>query len=89
LLDGGSRRSVVLPRLDPTGNERILRNFGPMPDGENPYGGLIIDESGGSINLFGTTYGGGRWGAVSPPPIVPGQPPEEGWGTVFEMPLEK
>lgn len=57
MLDGGSRRSVVLPRLDPTGNQTILRNFGPMPDGENPYGGLIIDESRGSIHLFGTTYG--------------------------------
>jgi uncharacterized repeat protein (TIGR03803 family) len=46
--------------------ERVLHSFRPTRDGENPVGGLVFDAAG---NLYGTTSGGGAYGA----------------GTVFEL----
>lgn len=50
-------------KIDPTGHETILYAFGALPDGENPYSGLIEGSAG---NLYGTTTVGGtyNWGTV-------------------------
>lgn len=37
--------------------ETVIYNFGALPDGQNPIGGLIFDQTG---NLYGTTAGGGN-----------------------------
>jgi uncharacterized repeat protein (TIGR03803 family) len=51
-------------KLSPVGNgswtETILHNFGKGTDGGAPVGGLIFDSLG---NLYGTTFGGGLYGA--------------------------
>jgi uncharacterized repeat protein (TIGR03803 family) len=58
----------VVFKLAPTGDswtESTLHTFtGPPGDGAYCYAGLIVDEAG--ENLYGTTYGGGRyqWGTV-------------------------
>jgi uncharacterized repeat protein (TIGR03803 family) len=50
----------VVFKLDQTGKETVLHNFGGTPnDGENPQAGLIPDSAG---NGYGTTYGGGASG---------------------------
>src|SRR5215471_5404108 len=36
--------------------EKVLHNFGDLPDGVAPYAGLIFDSAG---NLYGTSQGGG------------------------------
>jgi uncharacterized repeat protein (TIGR03803 family) len=41
------------------GQEKVLHSFGNGTDGENPYGGLIMDAAG---NLYGTTQQGGIYG---------------------------
>ena len=53
------------------GQFSILYNFQGMPDGQNPNGPLVLDESG---NLLGTTYQGGTFSGN-----------REGLGTVFEL----
>ncbi len=46
--------------ISPGGNgswsETVIHNFGNGSDGQNPYGGLVLDAAG---NLYGTTYWGG------------------------------
>jgi hypothetical protein len=37
--------------------ETVIYNFGVLPDGQNPIGGLIFDHAG---NLYGTTSAGGN-----------------------------
>lgn len=37
----------------------VIYSFGPQPDGENPWAGLVQDASG---NFYGTTTGGGAYG---------------------------
>ena len=51
--------------------ESILWSFGNGNDGQNPFAGLIMDDSG---NLYGTTAGGGAYGKS-----------QGGDGTVFKL----
>jgi len=54
-------------KVAPDGKETVLHSFNADGvDGVNPYGGLIFDKAG---NLYGTTYGGGKFG----------------YGTVFKL----
>jgi uncharacterized repeat protein (TIGR03803 family) len=49
----------LMPNRDGTWTESVLHNFCSLTDcadGQQPYGGLIFDQSG---NLYGTTYYGG------------------------------
>jgi uncharacterized repeat protein (TIGR03803 family) len=46
----------VVFKLDPAGNETVLRSFTGGTDGGFPYAGLILDAAG---NLYGTTNQGG------------------------------
>ena len=58
--DGGLVAGIVF-RLDPSGKETILHQFGLQAgDGEGPAGGVAFDGAG---NLFGTTSGGGLFNA--------------------------
>jgi uncharacterized repeat protein (TIGR03803 family) len=59
---GGAHNFGTIFKLDASGNEKVLHNFGEEGDGVHPSG-LIIDSSG---NLYGTTYQRGKYnyGAV-------------------------
>jgi uncharacterized repeat protein (TIGR03803 family) len=58
-------------KVDPSGTETVLHNFGDgSTDGRTPYAGLVRDKAG---NLYGTTYEGGGIGCV------------DGCGTVFKL----
>jgi uncharacterized repeat protein (TIGR03803 family) len=46
-------------KLDPSGKLTLLHSFAGTPDGEDPYGGLVLDTAG---NLYGTTRYGGKAG---------------------------
>ena len=54
--EGGNYFLGILFKLDPSGNETVLHNFGGGFDGQNPYGGVILDKRG---NLYGVTTLGG------------------------------
>lgn len=58
---GGTFGSGTVFRLDPSGVETVLYNFGewPSPDGYQPTSELIKDAQG---SLYGTTYKGGKFG---------------------------
>jgi uncharacterized repeat protein (TIGR03803 family) len=43
-------------KITPTGALTTLHSFGPLPDGSEPYGGLVQTADG---NFFGTTFAGG------------------------------
>jgi uncharacterized repeat protein (TIGR03803 family) len=45
-------------KVDTNGNETVLYSFGGVPDGAEPFAGLIRDEAG---NLYGTTLYGGAY----------------------------
>ena len=47
-------------KVSPAGAETVLHTFGRGADGQFPLGGLIADSS---ANLYGTTKGGGAYGA--------------------------
>ncbi len=56
---GGNNDEGVIYELSPSGNgwhQSVLYSFGDLPDGREPYGGLIFDNEG---NLWGTTAFGG------------------------------
>src|SRR5260221_980806 len=56
---GGLNGKGTVFQLTPsvgTWTETVLYNFAGGPDGDDPIGGLAIDEGG---NLYGTTAGGG------------------------------
>jgi uncharacterized repeat protein (TIGR03803 family) len=60
---GGRDRSGTVYRLAQSGGgwtESIIYNFANDGDGRNPVGGLILDSAG---ILYGTTPGGGQYGA--------------------------
>jgi uncharacterized repeat protein (TIGR03803 family) len=57
---GGASGVGVVFKVDTTGTETVLYNFTGKLDGANPYASLIRDSAG---NLYGTTFGGGGWGA--------------------------
>jgi len=52
---GGTVLWGVVFKMDGAGNEMVLHNFAPKPDGGSPLGRLLL--SGGS--LYGTTFAGG------------------------------
>lgn len=57
-------------KVDTKGTETVLHEFGGLPDGASPLGGVFRDKNG---NLFGTTIAGG------------GGPCWGGCGTVFKV----
>ncbi len=57
---GGASGMGVVFKVDTTGTETVLYSFTGKLDGANPYASLIQDSAG---NLYGTTFGGGGWGA--------------------------
>jgi len=61
---GGAYGLGTVFKVDPTGTETVVYNFGTNnPDGINPFGGSLIRDSGG--NLYGTTpYDLSQWGTV-------------------------
>jgi uncharacterized repeat protein (TIGR03803 family) len=60
----GSEGTVfeLVPRSSGAWAEKILYNFGSLPDGENPGGGLVFDTAG---NLYGYTSLGGSQASAS------------------------
>jgi uncharacterized repeat protein (TIGR03803 family) len=57
---GGSPGLGTIFKLTPKGVQTVLHNFTGTPDGDSPYGRLLIDAKG---NLYGTTNYGGTAGA--------------------------
>ncbi len=55
--DGGT-----IFKIDPSGNETVLYEFGLGSGGEWPYSGVTFDSAG---NLYGTTSAGGVSGSIS------------------------
>ena len=69
--EGGAKKFGSIYRLSPAAHGswifRTLYSFQGYPvDGQNPYAGLLLDGAG---NLYGTTFGGGKYNG----------------GTVFEL----
>jgi len=73
-FDGGTQGTGTVFKLDTSGNETVLHDFGSVSgDGLNPDGGLIMDAAG---NLYGATARGGGASFCS---LIPG------CGTVFRL----
>jgi uncharacterized repeat protein (TIGR03803 family) len=70
---GGPAGAGSVYRLSPNGHGAfkltVLYDFQGMPDGANPYGGLISDAAG---SLYGTTYFGGATGGGTIFQLTPG-----------------
>jgi len=70
---GGPQGAGAVYELSPTPRGpwkvNVLYDFKGMPDGANPYGGLISDAAG---NLYGTTYFGGQAGMGTVFQLTPG-----------------
>jgi len=70
---GGPQGAGAVYELSPTPrgpwNVTVLYDFKGMPDGANPYGGLISDAAG---NVYGTTYFGGQAGMGTVFQLTPG-----------------
>jgi uncharacterized repeat protein (TIGR03803 family) len=64
---GGTRNFGIIFKLDASGDEKVLHNFGEEGDGVHPSG-LIIGANG---NLYGTTYQGGKYNYGSVFEVVP------------------
>jgi uncharacterized repeat protein (TIGR03803 family) len=59
---GGASNDGVVFKVDTTGTETVLHNFGGIPaDGAVPFAGLFQNAAG---NFFGTTYNGGSTGCL-------------------------
>ena len=71
--NGGNGNGVVfelIPSQNGTWSEQVLYKFsGPPSDGASPSGALIFDGLG---NLYGTTQGGGTYGAGTVFELLPG-----------------
>jgi uncharacterized repeat protein (TIGR03803 family) len=100
---GGSYSDGTVFRLTPSGSawsETTLHSF-QGSDGANPYGGVILDQSGnfygpaafvgphGAGTVYELTQAGGAWSLTVPLPyafsISPGQMPGEGPGPTLAM----
>jgi uncharacterized repeat protein (TIGR03803 family) len=57
---GGTNVAGSVFKITPSGKTTIIHNFGSGIDGARPDAGLVADGSG---NFFGTTSGGGAYGA--------------------------
>jgi uncharacterized repeat protein (TIGR03803 family) len=59
---GGAYDQGVVFKVDTLGNYSVVHSFGKrgVADGSEPYAGLVRDAAG---NLYGTTFGGGKYGA--------------------------
>ena len=53
---GGLHNRGTIFEIDSSGNERVLYSFKGRPDGDSPYGNLVMDGAG---TIFGTTDKGG------------------------------
>jgi uncharacterized repeat protein (TIGR03803 family) len=71
-FDGGANFTGAIFEITSAGAEKIIYSFGPVPDGNDPAGGLVRDSSG---NFFGATISGGTGSCQNGP----------GCGTVFEV----
>ncbi len=71
-LNGGANFTGAIFEITPAGAEKIIYSFGPVPDGNDPAGGLVRDSAG---NFFGATISGGTGSCQNGP----------GCGTVFEV----
>lgn len=81
-LNYGSVFKVAPPKSG-TGqwSETILHSFTykltvPHEDGSTPYGNLIFDEQGA---LYGTSFGGGKWGSGTIFELRPPEPDSQQW----------
>ncbi len=54
---GGTHGIGLVFEVSPSGTETVLHNFGDLPDGGLPVGGLVMDAQG---NLYGTAETGGH-----------------------------
>jgi uncharacterized repeat protein (TIGR03803 family) len=81
---GGAYQNGTVFELGKNGRYTVLYSFVGAPDGDSPYGGLVIDDSG---NLYGTTREGGSSGLIweSQLPLGFEGPHQAGLGTVFEL----
>ena len=52
--------ATVLTACEAWSQEYVLHSFTSLPDGQNPWAGLVLDNAG---NLYGTTFDGGANGA--------------------------
>jgi uncharacterized repeat protein (TIGR03803 family) len=57
-VTGGVSNYGAVFKIDSSGHESILYSFGAIPDGQYPFGGLVMDANG---NLYGTTQQGGDY----------------------------
>jgi uncharacterized repeat protein (TIGR03803 family) len=55
---GGAYGNGTVFKVTPSGNETLLYTFGSIPDGNTPWGGVIMDTAG---SLYGTTFYGGTY----------------------------
>jgi uncharacterized repeat protein (TIGR03803 family) len=55
---GGANGDGAVFKVTPSGTETVLYSFEAIPDGNTPYGGLIMDSTG---TLYGTTFYGGTY----------------------------
>jgi uncharacterized repeat protein (TIGR03803 family) len=73
---GGANGAGVVYELSPSGSgwgQTVLYTFEGLNDGQNPVGGVILDEAG---NLYGTTFDGGANGGGT---VYEMSPSASGW----------
>jgi uncharacterized repeat protein (TIGR03803 family) len=73
---GGANKGGTVFKLDTAQTLTVLHSFGASTDGQNPLGGLTVDNAG---NFYGTTRDGGGSGCASPT--------TSGCGTIFKLAL--
>jgi uncharacterized repeat protein (TIGR03803 family) len=69
---GGEFNFGTVFMLTPSGQETVLYSFTGGSDGEDPHGGVVLDNVG---NLYGTTAAGGSGGSCA----------GDGCGVIFEL----